>query len=77
MSTVPRVNVDYAVPPVAQTLQQRALLVGVIFGAGSLVGAVFSPAQAMRSYLLGYMWLLGMTLGCLAFLMGHGHPKNS
>jgi hypothetical protein len=69
MSTTQRIEMDYLAPPQARVLQRRALLVGIVFGAASILGAILMPAQAMRSYLLGFMWCLGMSLGCLAFLM--------
>jgi hypothetical protein len=34
-----------------------------------LVGAFFSPAQFFRSYLLAYLFWLGIALGCLAIVM--------
>ena len=30
--------------------------------------AIITPAEAMHAYLLGFMWWLGMTLGCMALL---------
>lgn len=69
MSTAPHTEVNFAAPPVAATIQRRSLWVGIIFGIASIIGAIVTPAQAMHSYLLGYMWWLDMTLGCLALLM--------
>ena len=69
MSTAPRTELNLAAPPLAATIQRRSLWVGIIFGIASIIGAIFTPAQAMHSYLLGYMWWLEMTLGCLALLM--------
>ncbi len=69
MSTA-RVNqLDLLAPPVAQTVQGRSLTVGVIFGIISAIGIFVAPDQFFRSYLLGYMLWLGLTLGCMAFLM--------
>lgn len=69
MSTAPRTEIDFSAPPVAAVIQRRSLWVGIIFGIATILGFIFMPAQAMRSYLLGYMWWLEMTLGCLALLM--------
>ncbi|HLK34243.1 MAG TPA: hypothetical protein VKT29_14200, partial [Terriglobales bacterium] len=69
MSTAPRTEINFAAPPAAAVIQRRSLWVGIIFGIASIIGAFFTPAQAMHSYLLGYMWWLEMTLGCLALLM--------
>jgi hypothetical protein len=52
-------------------LQRAALLAG---GAGLVlcgVGAFLNPAQFFRSYLLAYLFWLGLGLGCLAILMVH------
>jgi hypothetical protein len=57
--------------PFWDRLQQRALMVG---GAGVVlcgVGALFNPTQFFRSYLLAYLFWLGIPLGCLAILMLH------
>jgi hypothetical protein len=62
-------NTDLMAPPVAQTIQQRSLVVGVIFAIIATVFAFLSPDQFFRSYLIGYMAWLGLSLGCMAFLM--------
>jgi hypothetical protein len=69
MSTARLTNFDLLAPPVAQTAQQRTLVVGVVFGILSAVFAFLEPDQFFHSYLLGYMLWLGLTLGCLALLM--------
>jgi hypothetical protein len=69
VSTTPRTELNLAAPPAAALIQRRSLWVGMIFGIASILGAIFTPAQAMHSYLLAYMWWLEMTLGCLALLM--------
>ncbi len=69
MSTA-RVNeLDLMAPPVAQTLQQKSLVVGVIFAVISGIIAVVSPQKFFQAYLLAYMLCVGVTLGCLAWLM--------
>ena len=63
-------NMDLLAPPVAQTIQQRSLVIGVVFAVLSVIGIFISPSeQFMHSYLLGYMAWLGLTLGCMAILM--------
>jgi len=69
VSTAPHTEVNFAAPAVAATIQRRSLWVGIIFGIATIIGFVVTPAQAMHSYLLGFMWWLEMTLGCLALLM--------
>ncbi|MEK6284133.1 MAG: hypothetical protein AABO57_00160 [Acidobacteriota bacterium] len=56
-------------PPELDQFQRRALIVGVIGGAVCVGGAVFNPEQFFRSYLLGYVFWIGIALGCLAILM--------
>src|SRR5712691_4497482 len=50
-------------------LQQRALTVGILGLALMMFGASSSSAQFFRSYLVGYLFALGVTLGCLGLLM--------
>ena len=69
MSTERMNQIDLNAPPIAQTVQQRSLVVGVIFAVVSVAGFFIAPDQFFRSYLLGYMLWLGLTLGCMAFLM--------
>jgi len=70
MSSTSRLNkLDYATPPVAQTIQQRSLWVGLGFGVLAIIGAFVSPGEFFPSYLIGYMLWLGASLGCMAFLM--------
>src|SRR6185369_11005077 len=52
-------------------LQRRLLLAGAAGMALSLVGLLINTTQFLQSYLLAYMWCLGVTLGCLAFGMIH------
>jgi hypothetical protein len=51
--------------------QRRALLVGVVGAALCVLGYLLYPAQFFRSYLVAYMFWLGVVLGCLAILMLH------
>ena len=60
------VNTD--VPALAR-LQQRALIVGVLGLAAGAVGAVLNPDQFFRSWLIGFLFCLGLSLGPLALLM--------
>jgi hypothetical protein len=64
-------TLPYPVPPALARIQRRSLVIGVVFLAGAVIGAIagHNGAQFFRSYLLGYVWWLGITLGCLAVLM--------
>src|SRR2546429_1820120 len=52
-------------------LQQRALGVGGMALALAFAGAIARPAQFFRSYLLAYVFWIGLPLGSMALLMLH------
>jgi hypothetical protein len=52
-------------------LQSKALVAGVAGLALCLGGAFFNTKQFFISYLFGYLFWLGLALGCLGFLMVH------
>src|SRR5271166_3666953 len=60
---------DLMAPPVAQTIQQRSLVIGVIAGIASVAGAFLAPESFYSAYLTGFMFWLGLSLGCMAILM--------
>ena len=64
-----RENFDLAAPASAESWQRRFLFVGIAFGIAAIVGLVLDPDQFFRSYLLGWMLWMGLSLGCMAFLM--------
>ena len=59
----------YKAPSEVARLQRLALIAGVVglvlLGGGALVG----PVQFWRSYLVGYLFWLGLPVGALALLM--------
>jgi hypothetical protein len=59
----------YSAPPEVGRVQQLALVVGVVALLLLGVGFFLHHEQAFRSYLLGYVFWIGITLGCLAILM--------
>jgi len=69
MSTVPMRNLDLMTPPVVKTIQQRSLLIGLVFSVIAALGAWRLPDEFFRAYLLGFMAWLGVTLGSMAILM--------
>ena len=70
MSPTPT-TLPYPAPPAMARIQRRSLVIGVVLLAAAVIAALVthSPAQFFRSYLLGYIWWLGISLGCLAVLM--------
>jgi len=69
MTTATMNKADLMAPPVAQTIQQRSLIIGVVAAALSIVGAFVAPSSFYSAYLTGYMFWLGLSLGCMAILM--------
>ncbi|MBI3653485.1 MAG: hypothetical protein HY231_20845 [Acidobacteria bacterium] len=59
----------YTAPPELDRLQQRALLVGVVALGLTVAGAFLNREQFFRSYLLAYVYWIGISLGCFAILM--------
>jgi hypothetical protein len=62
---------EFMAPEVAHTILQRSLGVGLLFGAASLVLALLPATreQFFHSYLLAFIFWLGITLGSMCFLM--------
>lgn len=60
---------DYQAPQSVGVLQQRALIVGVVALVLSLIGLFRSPAQFFHSYLVAFLFVLGLSLGSLGLLM--------
>ena len=61
-----RVNVS--APPVLKEFYGKAVAVGGLGVVGTIIGFVLNTDQAFRSYLIGFMWCLGLTLGPLGML---------
>ena len=60
---------DLMAPPVAQIIQQRSLVIGVIGAIASVAGVIFAPESFYSAYLTAFMFWLGLSLGCMAILM--------
>ena len=56
-------------PPMVGEFQRRALIVGIAGVAICVLGAFFNSEQFFRSYLLAYVFWVGIALGCFAILM--------
>ncbi|HXF40711.1 MAG TPA: hypothetical protein VN687_13420 [Blastocatellia bacterium] len=56
-------------PPEVGEFQRRALVVGIAGVAICVLGAFFDSEQFFRSYLLAYVFWVGIALGCFAILM--------
>jgi len=62
-------NLHLMTPPVVKTIQQRSLIVGLVFSVIAALGAWLRPDEFFRAYLLAFMAWLGITLGSMAILM--------
>jgi hypothetical protein len=62
---------EFMAPEVTNTIYQRSLGVGLLFGVASLILAIFKDTreQFFHSYLLSFMLWLGVSLGSMAILM--------
>jgi hypothetical protein len=52
-------------------IQHRSLLVGIVAAVACAAGAVYTPQQFFRSYLMAYLFWSGISLGCFALVMLH------
>jgi hypothetical protein len=63
-------DATFTPPAGMRRLERAALVCGVAGALASVLGAILYPAeQFLRAYLVGYMFWLGITLGCLAVVM--------
>ena len=60
---------SYMAPASIARWERTALVVGGLALAISIVGGFADPTQFYRSYLLGFLFWLGISLGSLAILM--------
>jgi hypothetical protein len=69
MTTVAINKSELMAPPVAQVMQQRSFVIGIIGTIAAVAGAFLVPESFYSAYLAGYMFWLGLSLGCMAILM--------
>src|SRR6202051_3204655 len=69
MTTATLNKSDLMAPPVAHTIQTQSLFVGLVGAIASFAGAFLAPESFYSAYLEGYMFWLGLSLGCMAILM--------
>src|ERR1044071_239407 len=62
-------NLGYTPPTELKSASVRALIVGVVFTVILLIGAFVDRSQFFHSYLVGFIFWTGITLGSLALLM--------
>lgn len=69
MSTAPRF--DFEAGRKAKRVRLAVLTAGVLLLAASIAGSPFSPNDFFRSYLVAYLFFIGLALGSMAYLMIH------
>jgi hypothetical protein len=60
---------DYRAPESVGRLQQRALVAGLVGLVLSVIGYLRAPGDFLQSYLLAFIFVLGLSLGSLGLLM--------
>jgi len=70
MSATLRVTpADFAPPAVIAQWKRLTLIVGVLFSAAAVIGAFMNWERFLHSWLIAFMFWLGLTLGSLVLLM--------
>src|SRR5215470_18778369 len=70
MSTTVRVTpAEFAPPGIVDRFRTLSMVVGALFAAVAIVVAALNFKLFLQSYLVGFMFWLGVTLGSLALLM--------
>ncbi len=69
MTTVTAFDVSPELERDLQRVFTPALGAGILLGGISIIGAFFSPGDFFRSYLMGYLFWLGLTLGSMGIVM--------
>jgi len=59
----------YTLPPELGRFQRNALIIGAIGAVLCVAGWIVRPEQFFQSYLIGYLFWMGIALGCLAVVM--------
>jgi hypothetical protein len=69
VSSAEQRDLDFMAPAIVNVWQRRALIVGCLFAIPSIIGWVVDYDQFYRSYLVGFLFCLELTVGSLALLM--------
>jgi hypothetical protein len=69
--STPVVRADHPVPPQLLRLQRGAAVAAAVGILALLLGLVLDPTQFFRSYLLAYLFWIGIGVGCLSIAMIH------
>ena len=69
MTTATLNQANFAAPPVVQTIETRSMFIGLVGTVASVAAAFLAPQSFYSAYLINFMDLLGLSLGCMAVLM--------
>jgi hypothetical protein len=61
----------FAAPAAVDRIQRLGLIVGIVGAVLCAIGFFVSPEYFFRSWLVGWVYWMGVTLGCLAIMMLH------
>ncbi len=67
----------YAAPADVDRVQRLGLIAGVVGAVLCLLGLFLSPAYFFRAWLVGWVFWMGVTLGCLAIFMLHHMTRGA
>ncbi|HYG62269.1 MAG TPA: hypothetical protein VEL74_06790 [Thermoanaerobaculia bacterium] len=71
-TVIPRIDpAAFTAPAAVKRLQSLAVVVGGIAAVLWVIGAVMAPSYFLRSFLVGWVYWMGVSLGCLALSMLH------
>lgn len=62
-------HLNLEAPERVRSIERRSLTIGVVVGVASLILAFAETEKFLHAYLIAYMAWLGVSLGCMAFLM--------
>jgi hypothetical protein len=62
-------HLSLEVPAAVRPIERRSLTIGVVVGLASLILAFAETDKFFHAYLIAYLFWLGVSLGCMAFLM--------
>ncbi|HWG48461.1 MAG TPA: hypothetical protein VN669_02150 [Candidatus Acidoferrales bacterium] len=65
----PANHLNLEAPMGVRPIERRALTIGVVVGLASLILAFAEPDKFFHAYLIAFMAWLGISLGCMVFLM--------
>jgi hypothetical protein len=69
MTTATLNKSDLMAPSVAEAIQTRSMFIGLVGAVATIAGGFVARDSFFTAYLIGFMFWLGLSLGCMAILM--------